>query len=126
MKRNLTKSQVPYNMYYDLETKIKEDVKKQKPDYLLNSEVFGQVPVAETGETIEDTEAVIVVITDEQFAKERLRVAEKHLRDYEDLPDKGQFPFVKFKKSDKMLVFTGTRFIPNKKDAKDEGTLVDI
>jgi hypothetical protein len=113
-------------MYYDLETKIKEDVKKQKPDYLLNSEVFGQVPVAETGETIDDTEAVIVVITDEQFAKERLRVAEKHLRDYENLPDKGQFPFVKFNKSDKMLVFTGTRFIPNKKDAKDEGSLVDI
>lgn len=34
------------------------------------------------------------VIVDPEFVNERLRRANKHLRDYGNLPDKGQFPFM--------------------------------
>lgn len=114
-------------MYHNLETKIEEDVKVEKPDYYLNDEVFDRdIPVADTEKTIEDTTAIIVVITDEEFAKERLRVAKKHVRDYENLPDKGQFPYIEFKENKKLLVFNGRTFIPDVEEAKDTGRLTEL
>lgn len=114
-------------MHYDLETKISEEVEESTPKYLLNLDSLRQeVPVAVTGMTKEESDASIVVITDTQFAEERLRVAEKHLRDYEDLPDKGQFPFVEFKKTDKRVLFNGRYFVPNVQDALDSGTLIEL
>lgn len=113
-------------MYHNLETKIKEDVKVKTPDYLLHSEIFNKnIPVADNGDTTKDSQAIIVVITDEDFARERLRVAKKHVRDYKELPDKGQFPYIRFNKNKKLLIFYGELFIPSEAEAKDKGKLIE-
>lgn len=114
-------------MHYNLETKISEEVEQNTPGYLLDLESLRrEVPVAVTGETKEESNVAIVMITDIQFAKERVRVAKKHLQDYENLPDKGQFPFVEFKKADKRVLFSGRYFVADVRKALDSGTLSEL
>lgn len=113
-------------MYHNLETRINKNVKSQKPNYLLKCDIFDKnIPVSKKGSTKEDSPAIIVVINDIEFARERLRVAKKHVRDYEELPDKGQFPYIKFNRNEKLLIFHGETFIPDEEEAKNAGELIE-
>lgn len=63
------------------------------------------------------------VIVDSEFVDERLRVADKHLRDYGNLPDKGQFPFM-HQDGDK-AVYDGTVSFFGSVDENEKSVVVE-
>lgn len=64
------------------------------------------------------------MIIDPDFVNERLRVANKHLRDYDNLPDKGQFPFIHQKGT--KAVYTGTVSFFGSVDEKEKLVVEEI
>lgn len=91
------------------ETKIEDAVLENEPEYLYEDDTFGKIEVGIDSEG--ENNAYFLVVTDEEFARERLKTAEKHFRDYGELPDKGQFPFTKYDGKQYELVFHGNLFV---------------
>lgn len=100
-------------VYEKIETKISEEVKECSGEYIYYSDTFGGIEVRPFYEDVED--CVLFQITNEQFAKQRLKRAQKHWRDYGQLPDKGQFPYISYKNG--KLVFNGKILITDSFDS---------
>lgn len=109
----------------NINTKISGRVRNLEAEYLISVEQFEKrLPVAKSGIADDESSAAFVVVTDVEFAEERLKVAKKHYRDYGEIPDKGQFPYIS--RENDVLVFTGQHFIPNQENAIDSGKLKEI
>lgn len=95
-------------------TQIQDQVQSLEPEYEYEDTLFGSLPVAER-EDIDSTtsNSQFLVITDVEFAQTRVSAAQKHLRDYGKLPDKGQFPYVEYDASLDTVVFHGQVFVSN-------------
>lgn len=76
-------------------TVIPDVVKERKGEYEYDCVTFGRIPVCSLDVSDKD-ETLFFAITDLELARERIRMAEKHWRDYGTLPDKGQFPYVNY------------------------------
>lgn len=77
------------------DTTIPDVVKERDGEYEYECETFGKIPVCPLDVGNKDR-TLFFAITDLEMARENLRRAEKHWRDYGVLPDKGQFPYVSY------------------------------
>lgn len=109
----------------ELTMEIDEKVKKLNKQYLLDLHPFTDIPVAKSG-IIDDNNTFLLIVTDTNFAQERLYSAKKHIRDYNRLPNKGQFPFTEYNEKENKIVFNGSYFAPNFKKMIKSGELKQV
>lgn len=89
-----------------INTKISTEVIDSSPDTTYDDPAHGELPVAKRD--ISTTEDItFYVITDTEFAEEQLRNAKKDYRTFGELPDKGQFPYIKHDTEENTLIFHG-------------------
>lgn len=92
----------------NIETKVAQDVKDANATHTYDHDTFNTIHVAKHAEGNND-DVLLMVVADEGFAQERLKTAKKHYREFGELPDKGQFPFINL--TNGVLKFTGTLLV---------------